>query len=148
MISQKIPPNSRAFGNKTSTTNCEKNSTGRLSRELDCSKVDPFLWKQSLVADHLIFVSHEQFEVLKTEIIGLFSSLDDWMRSYFKNYLIVIGWVFVDNCNCFSNWCISLNYSKRNSQTELSHRLWSTVDDSPVMSQIILKVWEYDPLTS
>ena len=50
---------------------------GRLSPKLDCSQVNPFLSKQSLMADHLIFVSHEQFEVLKTEIICLFSSFDD-----------------------------------------------------------------------
>ena len=46
------------------------------------------------------------------------------LRSHFWNYLIVIGRVFVDNCNCFSNWCISLNYSKTNSQTGMTHRLW------------------------
>ena len=50
---------------------------GRLSPKLDCSQVNLFLSKHSLVADHLIFVSHEQFEVLKTEMICLFSTFDD-----------------------------------------------------------------------
>ena len=112
------------------------------------------LSKQSLVADHLIFVSHEQFEVLKTEMICLFSTFDDlkWVISNESSAeQLFLTFKLPDSYWMSFCWQLQLFFQLVHFlellKNELSNwkysRVWLTDHESDNS-----KSWEPEPLTS